>query len=61
MPFQSEAQRRFMWMKHPDIARRWAHEYPGQGPKNLPMHAARTGALRRRMESRHGKAHSEGA
>jgi hypothetical protein len=36
VPFQSEAQRRFMWAKHPEIAKRWAHEYPGQ--KNLPMH-----------------------
>lgn len=24
MPFQSEAQRRFMWWKHPEIAKRWA-------------------------------------
>lgn len=24
MPFQSEAQRRFMWSRHPDIARSWA-------------------------------------
>ena len=36
MPFQSESQRRFLWMHHPEIAKRWAHEYPGQ--KNLPMH-----------------------
>lgn len=26
MPFKSEKQRRFMWMKHPDIAEKWAHE-----------------------------------
>jgi len=25
MPFQSEAQRRFMWSQHPDIAEKWAH------------------------------------
>jgi len=25
MPFQSEAQRRFMWSKHPEIAKKWAH------------------------------------
>ena len=25
-----------MWLKHPDIARRWAHEYPNQG--HLPYH-----------------------
>lgn len=36
MPFQSEAQRRFLWMKHPDIARRWSKEYGT--PKDLPMH-----------------------
>lgn len=26
MPFKSEAQRKFMWAKHPKIARKWAHE-----------------------------------
>lgn len=36
MPFESEAQRRFMWAKHPEIAKRWAHEYPGQ--HDLPYH-----------------------
>lgn len=25
MPFQSEAQRRFLWAKHPNIAEAWAH------------------------------------
>lgn len=25
-----------MWANHPEIARRWAHEYPGQ--KDLPEH-----------------------
>jgi hypothetical protein len=24
MPFKSEAQRRYMWMAHPKIARKWA-------------------------------------
>jgi hypothetical protein len=36
MPFKSEAQRRFMWAKHPEVAERWAHEYPHQ--KKLPKH-----------------------
>lgn len=36
MPFQSEAQRRMMWAKHPAIAKRWAKEYPNQ--RDLPMH-----------------------
>lgn len=35
MPFQSEAQRRFMWANHPDIARRWAKLGPNT---DLPMH-----------------------
>ena len=37
MPFKSEKQRRFLWAEHPDIAKRWAHEYPNQG--KLPMYA----------------------
>ena len=35
MPFQSEAQRRFMYAKHPEIAKRWSAEYD-QG--KLPEH-----------------------
>ena len=27
MPFRSESQRRFMWAKHPKIARRWSKKY----------------------------------
>lgn len=27
MPFESERQRRYMWAKHPDIARRWTKKY----------------------------------
>jgi hypothetical protein len=37
MPFRSEKQRRFLWAEHPDIAKRWAHEYPQK--KKLPMYA----------------------
>lgn len=36
MPLQSEAQRRFMWSKHPEIAKRWAHEHSGD--KSPPKH-----------------------
>ena len=25
MPFKSERQRRYLWWKHPDIAKAWAH------------------------------------
>jgi len=27
MPFKSEQQRKFMWAKHPAIARRWTDKY----------------------------------
>ena len=36
MPFKSEAQRRFLWANEPTVAKRWAHEHPGQ--HDLPMH-----------------------
>jgi hypothetical protein len=35
MPFKSKAQRRYMWAKHPSIARRWTKKY-GSGGKRLP-------------------------
>jgi len=55
MPFQSEAQRRYMWMKHPDIAEKWSHgehSTPGKRKfkarnKGLPYH--------KRKKSRSGK------
>ena len=37
MPFQSEKQRRFMYAKHPAIAKRWAAEY-GSKPVNKDPH-----------------------
>ena len=36
MPFKSEAQRRYLWAKEPQVAEKWAHEYPDQ--KGLPEH-----------------------
>lgn len=27
MPFKSEKQRRYMFAKHPTIAKKWAHKY----------------------------------
>jgi len=36
MPFKSNAQRKFLWAKHPEIAAKWANEYPSQ--KKLPEH-----------------------
>lgn len=35
MPFRSEQQRKFMWARHPEIARRWSHKY-GSKPKRSP-------------------------
>lgn len=40
MPFRSEAQRRYLWLKHPEIARRWAKKYGT--PTHLPAHVALT-------------------
>ena len=42
MPFKSEKQRRYLWLKHPDIAKRWADTYPTK--KDLPMYADDTKA-----------------
>lgn len=36
MPFKSQAQRRYLFANHPDIAERWAKETP-KG-KKLPQH-----------------------
>lgn len=43
MPFQSEAQRRFLWAVHPALAKKWAAEYPPQAP--LPAHVKVAQAL----------------
>ncbi len=37
MPFKSQAQRSFMYAKHPAIAKRWSKEFPNQG--KLPKYA----------------------
>lgn len=39
MPFQSEAQRRYLWAKHPDIARKWSHKYGAMAKKELKTRA----------------------
>lgn len=49
MPYQSDAQRKFMHAKHPDIAKKWDKEYPNQ--KNLP---GRKKAAAKRMLKRGG-------
>lgn len=50
-PFKSEAQRRYLWAKHPEIAQKWVDE--GAKSKGLPMHKKHkknryTGALGKR-------------
>jgi hypothetical protein len=34
MPYKSQAQRKYMHVKHPEIAKRWDKKY--KTPKNLP-------------------------
>jgi hypothetical protein len=38
MPFESEKQRKFLWAKHPEIAKRWSDEY---GSKVVPKKKAK--------------------
>ena len=51
MPFKSEAQRRYLWAKHPQIAERWAKEYPNQ--KSLPRHVRKPKQQQRKRQQRH--------
>ena len=48
MPFESEAQRRYLWAKHPEIARRWTREY-GSTPRDKVK-----AALERRKRGKSG-------
>jgi hypothetical protein len=42
MPFQSEAQRRYLWMHHPEIAKKWAHgKHSAKGHHKLPKRKRR--------------------
>lgn len=42
MPMESEAQRRFLWAKHPKIAREFeVHTPPGKLPKRVRRKAPR--------------------
>lgn len=36
MPFKSKSQRAYMYIHHPEIAKKWSKEFPNQ--KNLPQH-----------------------
>ncbi len=48
MPFQSESQRRYLWSKHPEIAQKWADEFPNQGA--LPKHKKKSKPKKRRKK-----------
>jgi len=50
MPFESEAQRRYLWAKEPKIAKRWADKYGT--PKNLPEKKEVTKAMKRKLKGR---------
>ena len=51
MPFESEAQRRYMYTKHPGIAARWSKEYPNQDIKDLPEHKSVSGNWKRKKKN----------
>ena len=54
MPFQSKAQKGWMFANHPEMAKRWAAETPDM--KHLPAHK-KTHSLKSAMvdKLRHGK------
>lgn len=41
MPFRSEKQRRYLWATNPELAKRWAEEYP-ESNRNLPTYAKKS-------------------
>lgn len=47
MPFKSEAQRRWMYANHPEMAKRWEKETPD---KKLPQRADQEGDKIRRLK-----------
>ena len=47
MPFKSEKQRRFLWLNHPDIARKWTKKY---GTTSKPEAEARRKAAKRELK-----------
>lgn len=56
MPFESEAQRRFLFAKHPAIAKRWAAETPTSQALPARKTGGRLEALtRRRRKPSHAR------
>ncbi len=52
MPFESKAQQRFLFAKHPDIAKRWAAETPNIKALPARKSGSRVEALKRRRHPR---------
>ena len=55
MPFKSDAQRRFLYARHPKIARRWTRE--GGTSKDLPEHVKQVRDKVRRRRGRKSRRH----
>lgn len=60
MPFRSTKQRRYMWARHPEIARRWTEEHgskivPGNDKKRKKKHSYKDAAARRSMNHKKKK------
>jgi len=53
MPFKSEAQRKLLWAKHPEIAKAWAHgKHTGKQPNKA--------AVKRRLKDSAAEEKKEG-
>ena len=54
MPYKSDAQRKFMHAKHPEIAKRWDAEYDSGGklPAHVSQASMRRAALLRKMQQK---------
>jgi hypothetical protein len=50
MPFASKAQQRFLFLKHPDIAKEFAEKTPKSAYKHLPEHKKRRHLKKRRKK-----------
>ena len=47
MPFRSEKQRRYLWMKEPELARKWTNKYGSKIHKKKDLREKVTKATRR--------------
>jgi hypothetical protein len=53
VPFKSEAQRKFLFARHPEIAKRWQDETPARA--NLPEHVKKVTETARKVKKHRGK------